>query len=119
MTNDSYNYNGNAHYFMNNNSEPFNSLEVTLSRHTSGFGFRIIGGREEGSQVCVCSFYFVCVKKYTGENKFVFHTIAGNNYYFFNTIEVSRLCVSVCVSSLSCLNLCIKISLFHITLRHL
>lgn len=52
MANDSYNYNGNANYFMNN-SEPFSTLEVTLSRHTSGFGFRIIGGREEGSQVCV------------------------------------------------------------------
>lgn len=38
---------------MNSSSEPFSTLEVTLSRHTSGFGFRIIGGREEGSQVCV------------------------------------------------------------------
>ena len=37
---------------MDSNSEPFSTLEVTLSRHTSGFGFRIIGGREEGSQVC-------------------------------------------------------------------
>lgn len=36
---------------MNSDVEPFSSLEVTLPRHTSGFGFRIIGGREEGSQV--------------------------------------------------------------------
>ena len=46
---------------MNSNSEPFSTLEVTLSRHTSGFGFRIIGGREEGSQVCVCVCVCVCM----------------------------------------------------------
>ena len=31
--------------------EPFTVLEVNLIRQVSGFGFRIIGGREEGSQV--------------------------------------------------------------------
>jgi len=69
VANDPYNYNGNANYFMNN-SEPFSTLEVTLPRHTSGFGFRIIGGREEGSQVCVVSVPTVvgCVKNCISEN---------------------------------------------------
>ena len=31
--------------------EPFTTLEIRLIRQVSGFGFRIIGGREEGSQV--------------------------------------------------------------------
>ena len=31
--------------------QPFNEMEVRLMRQVSGFGFRIIGGREEGSQV--------------------------------------------------------------------
>ena len=31
--------------------EPFTTLEIRLMRQVSGFGFRIIGGREEGSQV--------------------------------------------------------------------
>lgn len=31
--------------------EPFTTLEVRLMRQVSGFGFRIIGGKEEGSQV--------------------------------------------------------------------
>ena len=31
--------------------EPFQILEIRLMRQVSGFGFRIIGGREEGSQV--------------------------------------------------------------------
>ena len=98
MTNESYNYNGNANFFMNSNSEPFSSLEVTLSRHTSGFGFRIIGGREEGSQVCVlCESEVVGVKNCTGENVFVFDTIAGNNYYFVSTTDVLNVCACVCV----------------------
>ncbi len=33
--------------------EPFQHLEVHLVRQVSGFGFRIIGGREEGSQVTI------------------------------------------------------------------
>ncbi len=33
------------------NGEPFHTLEIRLMRQVSGFGFRIIGGREEGSQV--------------------------------------------------------------------
>ena len=32
-------------------SEPFAHFEVQLLRQVNGFGFRIIGGREEGSQV--------------------------------------------------------------------
>ena len=32
-------------------SEPFYHFEVQLLRQVNGFGFRIIGGREEGSQV--------------------------------------------------------------------
>lgn len=28
-------------------------MEVTLERQALGFGFRIVGGTEEGSQVCV------------------------------------------------------------------
>ena len=32
-------------------SEPFTVMEVHLIRQVSGFGFRIIGGQEEGSQV--------------------------------------------------------------------
>ena len=31
--------------------ESFVELTVTLQRHDSGFGFRIVGGTEEGSQV--------------------------------------------------------------------
>ena len=31
--------------------EPFATFEVHLFRQVNGFGFRIIGGREEGSQV--------------------------------------------------------------------
>lgn len=34
-------------------NEPFTTLEVRLMRQVSGFGFRIIGGREEGSQATV------------------------------------------------------------------
>ena len=30
---------------------PFTTMEVRLMRQVSGFGFRIIGGEEEGSQV--------------------------------------------------------------------
>ena len=33
--------------------EPFTTLEIRLMRQVSGFGFRIIGGREEGSQATV------------------------------------------------------------------
>ena len=33
--------------------EPFQILEVRLMRQVSGFGFRIIGGREEGSQATI------------------------------------------------------------------
>ena len=32
---------------------PFQLLEVHLVRQVSGFGFRIIGGREEGTQVTI------------------------------------------------------------------
>ena len=34
---------------------PFTTMEVRLMRQVSGFGFRIIGGEEEGSQVCYSS----------------------------------------------------------------
>ena len=33
------------------NDGPFTTMEVCLLRQVSGFGFRIIGGEEEGSQV--------------------------------------------------------------------
>ena len=33
--------------------EPFEILEIRLVRRLSGFGFRIIGGREEGSQATI------------------------------------------------------------------
>ena len=33
--------------------EPFQHLEIHLVRQVSGFGFRIIGGKEEGSQVTI------------------------------------------------------------------
>ena len=33
--------------------DEFNLLEVTLERQALGFGFRIVGGTEEGSQVTV------------------------------------------------------------------
>ena len=33
------------------NGEAYVELSVTLQRHESGFGFRIVGGTEEGSQV--------------------------------------------------------------------
>ena len=33
--------------------EPGQEITVTLLRHESGFGFRIVGGTEEGSQVSV------------------------------------------------------------------
>ena len=33
--------------------EPFQQMEVRLMRQVSGFGFRIIGGKEEGSQATV------------------------------------------------------------------
>ncbi len=33
------------------NDGPFTVMEVRLIRQVSGFGFRIIGGEEEGSQV--------------------------------------------------------------------
>ena len=32
-------------------SEPFPVLEIRLMRQVSGFGFRIIGGKEDGTQV--------------------------------------------------------------------
>ena len=35
--------------------ESFVELTVTLQRHDSGFGFRIVGGTEEGSQVSFLS----------------------------------------------------------------
>ena len=38
----------NHHMMMN---EPFAVQEIRLMRQVSGFGFRIIGGKEEGSQV--------------------------------------------------------------------
>jgi len=31
--------------------QPFSEMEIRLMRQVSGFGFRIIGGQEEGSQV--------------------------------------------------------------------
>lgn len=37
--------------YQQDGEEPFNTLEIRLIRQVSGFGFRIIGGREEGSQV--------------------------------------------------------------------
>ena len=37
-----------------NSDEPFSAFEIRLMRQVSGFGFRIIGGKEEGSQVSVC-----------------------------------------------------------------
>ncbi len=33
------------------NGEPFLTLKIRLARQVSGFGFRIIGGSEEGSKV--------------------------------------------------------------------
>lgn len=33
--------------------DEFYYVEVTLERQALGFGFRIVGGTEEGSQVCV------------------------------------------------------------------
>ena len=38
-------------------SQKFIEMNVTLYRQESGFGFRIIGGTEEGSQVSVYNFY--------------------------------------------------------------
>ena len=38
------------------NGEAYVELTVTLQRHDSGFGFRIVGGTEEGSQVHI----FLC-----------------------------------------------------------
>lgn len=35
------------------NEEPFQHLEVNLERQVSGFGFRVIGGREENSQATI------------------------------------------------------------------
>lgn len=35
------------------NEEPFQLMSVVLERQVSGFGFRIIGGREEGSQATI------------------------------------------------------------------
>lgn len=35
----------------------FMEMNVTLQRQESGFGFRIIGGTEEGSQVMYCKYY--------------------------------------------------------------
>ena len=34
-------------------NEPFQFMEVRLLRQVSGFGFRIIGGKEEGSQTTI------------------------------------------------------------------
>ena len=33
--------------------EPFQQMDIRLIRQVSGFGFRIIGGREEGTQATV------------------------------------------------------------------
>ena len=41
-------YPGPSNHMMN---EPFTVQEIRLMRQVSGFGFRIIGGKEEGSQV--------------------------------------------------------------------
>ena len=43
-------------------NEPFTTQEIRLMRQVSGFGFRIIGGKEEGSQVrvaatCTCNLH--------------------------------------------------------------
>ena len=38
--------------------ESFVELTVTLQRHDSGFGFRIVGGTEEGSQVNIFLFIY-------------------------------------------------------------
>ena len=40
------------------NGEAYVELTVTLQRHDSGFGFRIVGGTEEGSQVLHCPKYY-------------------------------------------------------------
>ena len=45
-------YPGPSNHMMD--QEPFTMQEIRLMRQVSGFGFRIIGGKEEGSQVCVC-----------------------------------------------------------------
>ena len=39
--------------------ESFVELTVTLQRHDSGFGFRIVGGTEEGSQVRHLAFWAI------------------------------------------------------------
>ena len=43
--------------------ESFVELTVTLQRHDSGFGFRIVGGTEEGSQVSFLSLLAENIKK--------------------------------------------------------
>ena len=43
--------------------ESFVELTVTLQRHDSGFGFRIVGGTEEGSQVSFLSLLAKNLKK--------------------------------------------------------
>ena len=40
-------------YNENNEDDRFVELTVFLKRHDNGFGFRIVGGTEEGSQVSV------------------------------------------------------------------
>ena len=40
---------------------PFTTMEVRLMRQVSGFGFRIIGGEEEGSQVQLYDTLWFCV----------------------------------------------------------
>ena len=36
-----------------NSEEPFQHMVVSLERQVSGFGFRVIGGREESSQATI------------------------------------------------------------------
>ncbi len=47
------------------NDIPFTIMEVRLMRQVSGFGFRIIGGEEEGSQVQTNISLHACVRTYT------------------------------------------------------
>ena len=42
-------------------NEPFALYEIRLMRQASGFGFRIIGGKEEGTQVRNCIVYMSVV----------------------------------------------------------
>ena len=109
-------------------NEPFTLQEIRLMRQVSGFGFRIIGGKEEGSQVrgslcssagndstCTCICGCMCV--YTCTCTLWLHVRSSSTCMYMYTCTDAHLCVFTMYSSFKNQYSCLRIQCT-CTVRH-